>query len=224
MLMRGYGAHHLNMNGVNGHGVEMNGGDLLPGSVKACWTIGLINSKFRYLTAETFGFKINANGASLKKKQVWTLEPASSGGGDTAIFLRSHLDKYLAVDSFGNVACEGEERETGCRFHISVAADGSGRWALRNEARGYFLGASADKLTCTAKAPGDAELWLVHLAARPQYTARCYFRGASAGKLTSTTKAPGDTELWLVLIAARLRFTCKHLDTQFGCDKSEREH
>ncbi|XP_063240690.1 protein singed isoform X2 [Bacillus rossius redtenbacheri] len=158
------------MNGVNGHGVEMNGGDMA-GS-KACWTIGLINSKYRYLTAETFGFKINANGASLKKKQVWTLEPASSGGGDPAIFLRSHLDKYLAVDSFGNVACEGEEREPGCRFHISVAADGSGRWALRNEARGYFLGASADKLTCTAKAPGDAELWLVHLAARPQVNLR----------------------------------------------------
>lgn len=34
------------------------------------------------------------------------------------IYLRSHLDKYLAVDSFGNVTCEGEEKEPGSKFHI----------------------------------------------------------------------------------------------------------
>ncbi|GBP30816.1 Protein singed [Eumeta japonica] len=34
------------------------------------------------------------------------------------IYLRSHLDKYLAVDSFGNVTCESEEKEPGSKFHI----------------------------------------------------------------------------------------------------------
>jgi len=156
------------MNGMNGHDVELSNGDSAP--VKGSWTIGLINSKFRYLTAETFGFKINANGGSLKKKQVWTLEPASplSSGGESVIYLRSHLDKYLAVDTFGNVTCESDEKDDGCKFVISVANDTSGRWALKNVVRNYFLGASSDKLTCTAKAPGDAELWLVHLDARPQ--------------------------------------------------------
>lgn len=38
------------------------------------------------------------------------------------IYLRSHLDKYLAVDSFGNVTCESEEKEPGSKFHI--------RWAV----------------------------------------------------------------------------------------------
>ena len=33
-------------------------------------TVGLINSKFKYLSAETFGFRINANGKALMKKQV----------------------------------------------------------------------------------------------------------------------------------------------------------
>ncbi|KAJ2945823.1 hypothetical protein O0L34_g4726 [Tuta absoluta] len=88
------------------------------------------------------------------------------------MYLRSHLDKYLAVDSFGNVTCESEEKEPGSKFQISVSDDGSGRWALRNVERGYFLGSSQDKLCCTAKVPGDAELWHVHLAARPQVNLR----------------------------------------------------
>lgn len=82
--------------------------------------------------------------------------------------MRSHLNKYLSVDSFGNVLCESEERDAGSRFQISIAEDGSGRWALRNESRGYFLGGNPDKLICTAKAPGLGEFWAVHLAARPQ--------------------------------------------------------
>ncbi|XP_026478319.1 protein singed [Ctenocephalides felis] len=153
------------MNGTNGY---INGDmDIITqNQQKGWWTIGLINAKYRYLTAETFGFKVNCNGASLKKKQIWTLEPAASG--ESIIYLRSHLGKYLSVDSFGNVMCEGDERDAGCRFQISIADDGTGKWALRNESRGYFLGGTQDKLTCTAKAPSDSEFWIIHLAARPQ--------------------------------------------------------
>lgn len=78
------------------------------------------------------------------------------------------MGRYLSVDSFGNVLCESEERDAGSRFQISIAEDGSGRWALRNESRGYFLGGTPDKLVCTAKAPSKGEFWTVHLAARPQ--------------------------------------------------------
>lgn len=84
------------------------------------------------------------------------------------IYLRSHLGKYLSVDSFGNVLCESEERDAGSRFQISIAEDGSGRWALKNESRGYFLGGTPDKLVCTAKTVSKGEFWAVHLAARPQ--------------------------------------------------------
>lgn len=80
----------------------------------------MINGKFKYLTAETFGFKINANGSSLKKKQLWTLE-----GSEHQVFLRSHLDRYLAVDQFGNVTCESEDSsDPGCAFQIQLASDG----------------------------------------------------------------------------------------------------
>jgi hypothetical protein len=35
--------------------------------------------------------------------QVWILEP--SGDGDSVI-LRSHLNRFIAVDQFGNVTCD----------------------------------------------------------------------------------------------------------------------
>lgn len=46
---------------------------------------------------------------------------------------------------------------------------------MKNVQRGYFLGSSQDELKCTAKAPGESEYWLVHLAARPQVCTRRNF-------------------------------------------------
>ena len=56
-----------------------------------------------YYSAETYGYRTNANGKSLRNKQVWTLSP--SGDGESVV-LRSHLDRYIAVDQFGNVTCD----------------------------------------------------------------------------------------------------------------------
>ena len=128
-------------NGDNGH---TNGHTPAPVLEKGSWTVGLINSRYKYLSAETFGFKINANGKTMKKKQVmtimtilkiynmycqvWVLEPY--GDGDS-ICLKSHLQKYLAVDQFGNVTCENEEKDESAKFEISVCDDFSGRWAFR---------------------------------------------------------------------------------------------
>jgi len=148
---------------------EQNGQEQ-PSQGDGSWTIGLINSKHKYLSAETFGFKVNANGKTMRKKQVWTLEP--SGDGDT-ICLRSHLNKFLAVDQFGNVTCESEDKnDKSAKFEISVCNDSSGRWAFKSVSRGYFLGATSEKLVCSAKIAEDPELWFANLAVRPHVNLR----------------------------------------------------
>ena len=91
-------------------------------------TVGLVNGQHKYLTAETFGFKINANGVALKKKQLWSIEPFPI---DIAfdevselehVAIKSHLGCYLAVDSFGNVTCDSQDVTKGACFTITICA------------------------------------------------------------------------------------------------------
>ncbi|CDQ93157.1 unnamed protein product [Oncorhynchus mykiss] len=124
----------------------------------------LINHESCYLTAEAFGFKVNASAPRLKRKQVWMLEQDSQD--PQVVYFRSHLGRYLTSDKDGKVTCEAEIQNRDCRFLIAAQSDG--RWVLQSKPYLRFFGGSCDYLSCFTQVMTEAELWTVHLALHPQ--------------------------------------------------------
>jgi fascin 1 len=123
------------------------------------WTLGLMNSESKYLTAENFGFKINATGNTLRKKQKWTIEQDN----EEIAYLVSPLGNYLSTDKYGKLTCEKQTSDNDCKFYLE--ANGDGKWAFKSAVYGYYFGGSGDLLHCFSKSP---EWWTVHLAIHPQ--------------------------------------------------------
>lgn len=138
-------------NGSSGGGY----GDELP------YKVGLINYQNKYLTAEKFGFKVNASGIALKQKQLWNLELKS----DFAV-LRSCYKRYLAADKNGNVTCDSEEPGSDAEFTIETQQNG--KWAFKSRAFNYYLGGTADALRCSGRDCNEEVQWSVQLAIHPQ--------------------------------------------------------
>lgn len=133
------------------------------------WTVGLANFKQHYLTAETFGNKVNVTGTFLRKKQFWTLVPGKEWN---VVALKSHLGKFLSIDQYGNVTCEAQNPGDGEYFTIVETEDNSGRWALRNERFQYFLTGDGEKLRGSSKANLATDFWTVQLSIHPICTIR----------------------------------------------------
>ncbi|XP_034050064.1 fascin-2b [Thalassophryne amazonica] len=178
---------------------------------------GLINYEGRYLTAETFGFKVNASAPSLKKKQIWMLEQDSQDA--QVIYLRSHLGRYLASDKDGKVMCEASERNSDCRFLIVAQSDG--RWALQSEQYLRFFGGSRDYLSCFAQVITDAELWAMHLALHPQANLLSVARKRYAhfstedGEIAVDLNIPWGVGALLTLVYLDGKYCLKTCDSSF---------
>ncbi|XP_033975800.1 fascin-2b [Trematomus bernacchii] len=178
---------------------------------------GLINHEGRYLTAEAFGFKLNASAPSLKKKQIWTLEEDPQD--PRVVYLRSHLGRYLASDKDGRVTCEADGQNADCRFLIVAQSNGS--WALQSEPHLRFFGGSRDHLSCFAQLITDAELWAVHLALHPQANLLSVARKRYAhlsmedGEIAVDMNIPWGVAALLTLVYQEGKYCLKTCDSRF---------
>jgi len=129
------------------------------------WSFGLINSAGHYLTIETFGNRINANGTSLKKKQIFTLEQDPSG----KVFFRTANNTYLSTAADGKFTGGATSKGANEAFEIEAQADG--RWALKG-AHGYYAGGDAENIDAYTKVIGGDRLWIIQLAMHPQVCIR----------------------------------------------------
>lgn len=179
---------------------------------------GLVNDTDRYLTAESFGFTVNASALSLKRKQMWVLEPDPGLG--TAVLLRSsHLGRYLSAEEDGRVACEAEQPGRDCRFLVLPQPDG--RWVLQSEPHGRFFGGTEDQLSCFATAITPAELWTVHLAIHPQAHLRSVSRRRYAhlcpqeDEIAADSNTPWGVDALFTLIFQNRRYCLKSCDSRY---------
>jgi fascin 1/2 len=130
------------------------------------WSFGLRNHQGLYLTAETFGFRINCNSKVMKKKQIFFLEQDAASG---AVFIKTHLNKYLTADAAGNF--NGNAEASGADERFTIEAQHNGTWAIKS-AHGYYTGGTGEKLTAYTKEISEDRLWVVQLAMHPHVNIR----------------------------------------------------
>lgn len=180
------------------------------------WKVGLINSASKYLTAESFGFKINVSGTSLKKKQTFILEQDPQ---EEVLYIRSHTGRYLSADKYGNVTCEAEERDQMEKFAVEYDKNGSGRWAFKNVAHGNYLGGNEENFKCFSKSVTDNELWVVQLSIHPQVNLRNVNRKRYAHlkdeQLQVTEVIPWGKEALIILHFDNGKYALKTYDNRF---------
>ena len=126
------------------------------------WTLGLLASNKKYLTAEKFQNKVVCSGATLKKKQIWTLVKVK----DEVIALKSSTNKFLTSDKDGKVDCSGDGIDADQKFTFETQDDG--RVAIKSVTHGRYIGGSGDHMTGFDQSVSMDNLFIIHLALHPQ--------------------------------------------------------
>lgn len=160
------------------------------------WSFGLRNHQGLYLSAETFGFRVNCSGKVMRKKQIFFLEQV---GGKT--FIRTHLNRYLTFKEDGRFLADSEVKGTDEEVVIEPQADG--RWAIRT-VRGFYVGGTGEKLDAFSKKLDADRLWTVQLAIHPQVCIRNINRKRyvhlSGDKLTTDEDVPWGSDAVITIV------------------------
>jgi len=144
------------------------------------WSLGLINCKGKYLTAENYNNGIVASANNMKKNQIFFLEANASG---TTVAIRTCLNRYLSVSRDGDFPADhdgapGDEQQ----FEIEPQEDG--RWAFKSKPYGWYVTGVQDPkgrhagLSCFRAELDETHLWNVHLAMHPQICMKSTMRKA----------------------------------------------
>jgi len=127
------------------------------------WSMGFRNrNNGKYLTQETFGYALNCQSTSLKKKQIFYLLPAEGG-----VYIKTHLGRYLYGLADGTFKGDLESPNADAIWGIEPQPDGT--WALKTR-HGFYANLKGDTLSAfTKELPKDQSgEWVVHLAMHPQ--------------------------------------------------------
>jgi hypothetical protein len=185
------------------------------------WSVGLKNHAGKYLTAETFGVA-NCNAGLMKKKQIFDIV---GGGDDTSVFFKTHLGKYLGVDSDGTFMDKCDSAGDEQQFAIEAQPDG--RWAIKSVKYGWYFGGTGENLkTFSAEIEPD-RLWTVNLAMHPQVcirnVKRTTYMHLSADSFTTDEETPwgDDATITIVFFDDSGTYGLQSCDGRFVTQKGE---
>jgi len=175
------------------------------------WSVGFRNFQGKYLTVESFGNRINFNGPSMKKKQIFHFE--QDEGATKELYIRTHLGRYLTAKADGTFAADGESKGPSEVFSLHALDDG--RYALMS-AFGYLVGGTGDKLDAFVKPPpggdealrdasalADDRVFVMQLAMHPQVAIwnvnRKTFMHAVGDQMTTDEPIPWGADATITL-------------------------
>lgn len=177
------------------------------------WNVGLANSQNLYLSAESFQFKVNASGKTMKAKQIWTIEQQE----EDKFAIKSCMGRYLGCDKNGVITAISED--IGRDNVFSILHQGSERFELKSS-HGHSVGGSHDNLAGRLR-ESRPEGWTIHLATVPQINLyniqRKGFARTNGSQFCAKAEIPWGHECIIFLQYCDGKYCFQDVNKQFLC-------